>query len=217
MSLFYGDTTQSLNNRDSFLLSLGLDYRDLVCAKQIHSGGVKYVKEDDRGRGALNYDACVPDTDAFITDKKNLPLAIFTADCLSIFLFDPKTPAIGLVHAGWQSTRERIVANTLQLMKKEFGCHTEDIYIGFGPAIRSCCYEVGGEFKDIFSDEIIQKNNKYYLDLAKANKKQFLDSGARHDNIFDPQICTFCGKEEFFSFRRQGKGCGRSMSVIMLK
>jgi len=217
MSLFYGDTKDSLNNRKYFLEDLGIDYRDLVCAKQIHSGNIRYVKEIDKGRGALSYEDSVPDTDAFITDRKFVPLAVFTADCLSIFLYDPRKPAIGLVHAGWRSTKEQIARRALALMQEEFSSRPLDMYAAFGPAIRSCCYEVGREFEDFFPGDVIKKENNYYLDLLSLNKKQLLDSGLSLDKIFDPQICTSCSNNGFFSFRREGKSCGRIMSVAMLK
>jgi YfiH family protein len=217
MSLFYGDTAESLDNRKNFLKPLGIDYRSLVCAKQIHANNIRHVKEKDKGRGALSYDTAIPDTDAFITDRKNLPLAIFTADCLSIFLYDPKTPAIGLVHAGWRSSKDHIAAGVLESMREKFSSRSKNIRVGFGPAIRSCCYEVGRDFRDYFSDGLIRKGSNYYLDLVGVNKKELLDCGVDEKNIFDPEICTSCSGADFFSFRRQGNACGRMMSVAMLK
>lgn len=217
MSLFYGDTSDSLHNRKNFLQDLGIDYRDLVCAKQIHSGNIRYVKEIDKGRGSLLYEDSVPDTDAFITDRKLLPLAVFSADCLSIFLYDPRKPAIGLVHAGWGSTKEQIARRTIALMQEEFSSRPADLYAAFGPAIRSCCYEVGREFEDFFPGNVIKKDDSYYLDLVSANKKQLLDSGLSAERISDQQLCTSCSNEDFFSYRREGKDCGRIMSVAMLR
>jgi len=86
MSLFYGDTEGALIHRRRFLEPLGMDYRDLACAGQIHSDRIQYVTEQDKGKGASSHEASIADTDALITDKKDLPLAIFTADCLSVFL-----------------------------------------------------------------------------------------------------------------------------------
>ena len=217
MSLFYGDTANSLENRKNFLQELDIDYRDLVCAKQIHASKVKYVQGPDKGKGALSYDNSIPDTDALITDEPGLPLAIFTADCLSIFLYDPETPAIGLVHAGWRSTKEKIVAGALQAMKKRFSTRIKDIYVGFGPAIRECCYEVSVEFAVFFPQCLVKREGRYYLDLAAINKKQVLGLGVREENIFDAGICTSCRRQDFYSFRKEGIGCGRLMSVIMLK
>lgn len=217
MSLFYGNTRESLGNRKGFLSTLGIDYRDLVCAKQIHSSCARYVEEEDRGKGALSYDSSIADTDALVTDKRNLPLAVFTADCLSIFLYDLATPAIGLIHAGWRSAKENITAKAIQLMQKKFNTKTLDLYVGFGPVIRNCCYEVSQDFNDFFPRDIIERNNRYYLDLVQINKRQVLDSGVKKSNIFDSKICSYCRNDDFFSYRKEGKACGRIISVIMLK
>lgn len=217
LSLYYGDTLNSLDNRKNFLGALGLSYLDLVCAKQVHSSRISCVKEEDRGRGSLSYDTSVPETDAFITDKKNLPLAIFTADCLSVLIYDYKTPAIGLVHAGWRSTKENITLKAIRLMQEKFNSHPDALYVGLGPSIRSCCYEVGEDLKQLFTCGVTRKDGRYYLDLTDINKKQVLDSGVKEDNIVDSGICTSCRNEEFFSYRKEGKSCGRLMSVAMLK
>lgn len=217
MSLFCGDTTEVLNSRRAFLEGLGIDYRTLVCAKQIHRCRIRYVTEEDKGKGALSYDTAVADTDALITDKRNLPLAIFTADCPSIFLYDPITPAIGLVHAGWQGTHRRITPKTVQLMQKKFSTHPQNLYVGFGPAIRGCCYEVGREFRSLFACGLMERDNHFYLDLVQLNKIQLLKLGVKDTNISDSGICTSCKNKEFFSYRKMGNGCGRIMSVIMLR
>lgn len=228
MSLVYGDTKDAVKNRKNFLSILGIDYQDLVCPRQVHSSQIRYVKEEDKGKGALSDDSSIADTDALITDKRRLPLAIFTADCLPIFLYDSQRPAIGLIHAGWRSSQEDIVTKAVQLMKDKFNTLTKDLYVGFGPAIRVCCYEVNKEFDDLFTPldnshltgftyGLIKKNNRYYLDLVEINKKQILDLGLRQTNIFDSQLCTSCHNEEFFSYRKEGKACGRIMSVVMLR
>jgi YfiH family protein len=218
MSLLYADTRKLLSNRKIFLTSLGIDYQHLVCAKQIHSCNVRYAKDEDKGKGALTYASALADTDALITDKRNIPLAVFTADCLSIFLYDPKTAAIGLAHAGWRSSRKKIIAKTIKLMQEEFNTQIENIHLGFGPAIRQCCYEVGADFKDFSPAEfLIKRNGHFYLDLIGLNKKQALDLGVLEGNISDCGICTSCRNREFFSFRKEGNACGRMISVIMLK
>jgi hypothetical protein len=217
MSLVYGDTTDSLENRRNFLKKLGIDYQDLVCAKQVHGGRTAYVRETERGKGALSFENALEDVDALITDKRNLPLAVFTADCLTIFLYDPVGVSIGIIHAGWRSTRENIAAKTIQLMQKKFNTETRTLYVGFGPAIRCCCYEVQEELIRYFPDNFLKRDGHYYLDLVGINKRQLLDLGIKDINISDSKICTSCQNKEFFSYRREGKNCGRMMSVIMLK
>jgi len=217
MSLFYAETNESLSNRKNFLEGLGIDYRDLVCAKQVHGSCIIRVKEEDRGKGALSYDNSIPDTDALVTKERGLPLAVFTADCLSIFLYDSKTPAIGLVHAGWRSTKENITSKTIQLMQESFNTQAWRLHIGFGPAIRQCCYEVGKDFPSFSSEGLIKRNDRYYLDLVGINKNEALDSGVIEENIIDLGLCTSCSNEDFFSYRREGEVCGRMISVIMLR
>ena len=217
MSLYYGDTKDALTNRNNFLSRLGIDYHSLVCAKQVHASNVMRVSEPDKGRGSVSYEDSIFDTDGLITDKKNLPLAIFTADCLSVFLYDPKTPAFGLLHAGWRSSKENIVGKAIKLMQKEFNTQPESIYAAFGPAIRSCCYQVGSDFDSLFDRNLIKRGESYYFDLVGFNKMSLLHSGLKERNIFDPQLCTSCRNSHFFSFRKEGKNCGRLMSVMVLR
>jgi hypothetical protein len=217
MSLFFGDTKESLENRRNFLGELGISPLGLVCAKQVHGTNIRYVVEEDRGKGALSYESSLADIDALITDKKNLALAIFTADCLPIFLLAPQQPAIALVHCGWRSSKYNLVAKTIKMMQENFNIRPQDLRVAFGPAIKECCYEVGEELRDFFAGDLMERNGRHYLDLSGINKKQILSLGVKETNIFDSKICTSCRNQEFFSFRLEGKGCGRMMSVAMLK
>lgn len=216
-SLFHGDVRDALANRKDFLSLLQIDYRDLVCAKQVHGSNVEYVREADKGRGALDYNDALAGTDALITDQIGVPLAIFTADCLSIFIYSPMAHAIAMVHAGWKGTKEDISGKTVKAMVKEFGLGPETLRVSFGPAIRSCCYEVGEEFRGYFPGAVAQNSGRYYLDLAAVNRKQLLESGVEAENISDSGICTSCRNKEFFSYRKEKEAAGRMISVIMLK
>jgi YfiH family protein len=217
MSLNYGQAENSPESRRHFLAELGINYRSIVCAKQVHGCRIRRARSQDAGKGALSYDTAIADTDALITDEKNLALAVFIADCLSVFLYDAKHQAIGLVHAGWRGSQENILAKSLKAMENEFATQGKDIYAAFGPAIRSCCYEVGEEFKQNFPAGLIEENGRLFLDLVQTNRKQLLDFGASEANIFDCGICTCCQNQDYFSFRKEGASCGRMISVMMLK
>lgn len=217
MSLNYGQTENSLANRRDFMEGLGIDCRSLVCAKQVHGCHIEYADLKDAGRGAVSQESAFDNTDALITDKKNVPLVIFTADCLPVFLFAPRINAIGLIHAGRRSTRENIAVKTIQFMQEKFSCDAKEFYASFGPAIRSCCYEVGHDLKNEFPENYLEKNARYYLDLIRINREQILSSGVKEKNIYDSGICTSCRNSDFFSYRKEGSGCGRMVSLIMLK
>ncbi|MBU1998630.1 MAG: peptidoglycan editing factor PgeF [Candidatus Omnitrophota bacterium] len=217
MSFSYGDIQGSLSNRKVFLGRLGIDCRDLVCARQVHSGIVRQVSVKDKGCGAQDYGSSIKDTDAFITDEKNVPLAIFTADCFPVFIYDSKSRSIGLAHAGWRGCRDRIVVNTILLMRKVFKSLPEDIYIAFGPGIGSCCYQIGRECADYFPNDVKKMDGLYYLDLIGANLRQLKELGIDETHIYDSGICTYCRNNSFFSYRKEGQEAGRMMSIMMLK
>src|SRR3989338_1511960 len=83
----------------------GIDIPRVFWRKQVHGDDVLIAGKEACARGC-------PDADAFITDRKNVPIAIRTADCVPVFIYDPLRRVIGLVHAGWKGTRQRIAAKT---------------------------------------------------------------------------------------------------------
>jgi hypothetical protein len=216
MSLSFGDTQDALENRKKFLSGLGIDYRDLITAKQVHGKNVEYVTQKNKGMGALDYASSVMDTDGFITDQRGVPIAILTADCLSVFIYDPKLPAIAILHAGWRSTEKNIAQAGVSRMREKFGSQPQELRVGFGPSIRACCFEVEKDFKSNFSFGLLKRDGRVFMDIALINQRQLVDCGIREENIFDPKLCTF-SDNGFFSFRKEAKAAGRMISVIMLK
>lgn len=183
----------------------------VVNIRQVHGKGIvvataeKYKKDDS-----------IPQADAIVTKDADVPIAVRTADCLPIFIFDPKQKAIGIVHAGWRSSQKRIAEETLKKMKAKFKTRPEDVKVAFGPALQNCCYEVTEEFLDYFPKEIKRQGEKFYLDLNLANRHQLIGAGVLPRNIFDCKACTFCGKN-YFSYRKNKEKAGRMLSLIMLK
>jgi len=216
MSLSFGDTQDALENRKKFLSGLGINYRDLITAKQVHGKNVEYVTQKNKGMGALDYENSVIDTDGFITDQRGVPIAILTADCLSVFIYDPKRPAIAILHAGWRSTEQNIAQAGISQMGEKFGSQPKELLVGFGPSIRACCFEVEKDFKSNFAFGLFKRDGRIFMDIALINQRQLVDCGVREENIFDPKLCTF-SDSDFFSFRKEAQAAGRMISVIMLK
>ncbi len=186
-------------------------YQRLVNIHQVHGDFVWAIEKEDLDQ--LNG---AQEADGVITHVVDVLIAVRTADCLSIFIYDPKRKCLGLVHAGWRGTHKQIIMKALQAMKEHWGCSLGDLLIAFGPCIRKCCYQVGGEFKDYFPQDIEKHAGKYYLDLLLVNKKQLIQQGVKSSAIYDCQICTCCDKR-FFSFRREKEAAGRQISLMILK
>lgn len=217
MSLCYGDTRGSLENRKKFLASAGIDYRDLICAQQTHGKNVAYVTGENKGRGALDYSSSFADTDGFVTDDRGVPVAVLSADCLPVFIYDFVRPAVAVLHAGWKSTEKNICAEGVRMMQERFSSRAKDLLVGFGPAIRSCCFEVERGFKSNFPFGLIERSGRVFMDIVLINRRQLIDCGVKEENIADSGICTYSDNENFFSFRKEAQACGRLVSVVMLK
>lgn len=202
-----------------------LDLDSFTAAKQVHGANVCQVTEAERGRGALTHKDAISSTDALVTDMPGVPIGIFTADCVPVFLYDPVKMAVGLAHAGWRGTMQSIVRKTVEKMRAEFGSDAADMWAAIGPSIGQCCYEVGPDVFDGFNnsfnyaDSLFRETSeqKWHLDLWLANRRQMTDCGIKDERIIESRICSACNSDEFFSARKHGVGAGRTLSVMAIK
>ncbi len=187
----------------------GVDIAQVFWRKQVHEDQVLVAQGGAR--------ACqgFVEADAYITREKNLPIAIRTADCVPVFIYDPAHQAIGLAHAGWKGTYKMIAAKTVRKMKEVFQSRPQDLKVFLGPCIRECCYEVGKEFRDVLPGHVKEQEGRLYADVAGANRDQLLKEGILRENIQDSGSCTYCDKN-YFSYRRDGAQAGRMISLMML-
>ncbi len=205
-------TANVLENRRRFAAALHVDPERLVVPKQVHGGNVTRVTAADAGRGALSYTGGVPDTDALITNDPGVTLALHFADCVCIFLLDPANRAIGVAHAGWRGTAAGIVTNTVEAMAREFGTKPADLVAAIAPAISRCCYEVGPDvarqfFRVFPYDDRVMKlssTDRWRVDLKTANLILLERAGLDPHSVAVSDACTCCGRDEFFSHRRDG-------------
>jgi YfiH family protein len=188
----------------------GVELSQVFWRKQVHGDNIVAA------RGGVVASQGCPDADAYITDEKNLPIAIRTADCVPVFIFDPYRRVIGLAHAGWKGTTKMIAAKTVQRMQDKYASQLSNLKIVLGPSIRECCYQVGTEFRDYFPAYVQERGGFLYADVISANRDQLLQAGVRPENILDSGTCTCCNKS-YFSFRRDGIKAGRMISLMMLK
>jgi polyphenol oxidase len=224
-------------NKRKFQAALGASELTLVSLHQIHSDVVRSFD----GAPAKQCKA-----DASATNRAGLLLGVRTADCAPVLVVDPKKRVVAAIHAGWRGTLQRIVNKTIGQMQMEFGCRPEDLLAAMGPTIGGCCYEVGTEVASAFAakfsnaaeffDELRTGDepnplqwlnmmppghqpppNKVLLDLKKANRAQLLESGLREENIFVSGLCTACDIDRLFSYRKEGAGSGRLMSVVGIR
>ena len=162
--------------------------------------------------------------DAIITDQKKLPIAVLTADCVPLLLYDQKRDIIAAVHAGWRGAVKEIVKKVITFMIKK-GCQKKNIIAAIGPCISQNNYNV----KENFQKKFIKKNkdnkiffkkkkNVIYFDLLNFVKSQL--KSIKITNIDTINTDTYDKKNNLFSARRSLRlkhdDYGRNISIIMI-
>ncbi len=214
-----GDDKESvLKNYRAVASDLDLTYENMVLSRQTHTDNIRIVTKEDRGKG-LTRASDIFDTDALITNEKNTPLVVFSADCIPILLAEKNERAIGAVHAGWRGTVMKIPKKAVELMKSEYGAEPKNIFAAIGAGIGKCCFEVGEEVASEFEAEFVcrRQGEKPTVDLWAANFKALLEAGVLPENIELANICTKCSADEFYSYRAMGERTGRLGALIELK
>ena len=105
-------------NRMDLGKAAGFEVSRMVCARQIHSDHITVVKAEDGGKGALDKESRLPDTDGMITDAPGVCLLVLSADCVPVLLYDPVKRVIGAVHAGWRGTVAGIAGKAVAGMQQ---------------------------------------------------------------------------------------------------
>ena len=191
--------------------------KNIFLLNQMHSNKLVYIDN--------NYKLTKkPKADAVITNQKNLPVAVLTADCVPILIYDNKKRIVAAIHAGWKGAFKGIIDKVIKFIVKK-GCSLKNITAVIGPSISVKNYEV----KDDFMKKFIKKdkkslkyfkieNNKLYFDLSQYVYSQILQNKIK--NIDTIKLDTFDIKNKFFSARRalslKQNDYGRNISIIML-
>jgi copper oxidase (laccase) domain-containing protein len=97
-------------------------------------------------------------------------------------------------------------------------------YFYLGPAIEKKCYQVGEDVRLLFRDNPYTKNiftsrrgGKYLMDLKAGLTMSMLNAGIATTQIKDCGLCTFCLKDHFPSYRRDGKTGKRIYNFLSLR
>lgn len=192
----------------AFLTSLDLSPDEVAFMDQVHEARVADALEPGV------YTA----TDAIVTDRPGLALAVRVADCLPIVLYAPAENVLGAVHAGWRGTAEHLAARTLDHMASTYAVDPAGVFAVIGPSAHVCCYEVDDTVARLFPASVVARsgNGILKLDMPAATIQQLTDAGVPRDHIEIDPLCTICNPSLFHSHRRDGKRSGRMLSVACM-
>jgi len=161
--------------------------------------------------------------DAILTDIAGITLFMRFADCVPILLYDPIHQVIGIVHAGWMGTTNKIVSEVVNVMHQHYSCRPADLIAGIGPSIAEHHYTIGddvvGHVKDAFGQDsaglLSYQNGEVKLDLWEANRLILRNAGVSHIEISG--LCTMCHLEDWYSHRGENGKTGRFGVLFTLK
>ncbi|HPG29222.1 MAG TPA: peptidoglycan editing factor PgeF [bacterium] len=223
-----GDSKNSvIKNRTVLANQLHINPLNMAFMNQTHSSNIKFISEKDcspaDGMGFYGIESAFDDTDALITNNKNILLCVMTADCCPVLIFDGYNNTAAAIHGGWKGTADRITETVLKKMDVLFKTVKYDKLKAFlGPCICSECYEVDSGFiknielnyRDLI-DYLAKKNGCYYFDIKKIIIDGLKKFGVGESNIIDSEICSFESSEEYYSYRKN-KITGRFVSFIKI-
>ena len=186
---------------------------------QVH--GKKIISTND----ARPLDAAHQKADGILTNQKNITLFMRFGDCVPIYFYDPIKRVIGISHAGWQGTAEKIVQETVKTMQTNYGSHPVDILAGIGPSICGKHYEFSGQalefvqesLKDEAKDILFEKEGKTHFDLWRANYLLLIQAGLKHEHIQISGVCTAENLDDWYSHRAERGKTGRFGALLGLK
>ena len=191
--------------------------KKIVLLSQVHSSKFYYIGKNMK----LNNKFV---GDALITDKKNIPIAVLTADCAPILIYESKIKIVAAIHAGWRGAYKDIIKKVVKFMIKK-GCSPKNITAAIGPCISYNNYEV----RENFIKKFIKKNKKNVIFFKKTKNKNYFDLNKyiyfklKSLNIKKIDVInkdTFNPKNNFFSARRSisclENDYGRNISIIMI-
>lgn len=216
LALHVGDNSQTVEKNRSALAQHCGWQKTPQWLEQIH--GVKVLKAQD--------DGMVRTADGSFSRDKSQPCVVLTADCLPVLLCCTAGNEVAAVHAGWRSLARGIIPRAVS----KFSAPPADVMAWLGPAIGPEHFEVGVDvleafFKHAQSDahtdaiaEAMRPGSKamhFYADLYALARASLHACGVTQ--IYGGDFCTYRDREQFYSYRRDGKNTGRMATAIWIK
>lgn len=206
-----GDAPEAVRaNRALVCEALGVDAVEVRMLHQVHGAAVRRADAaDDRGRflGELRG---WPEADALLSETPGQALAVLGADCLPVLLWRRDRPAVAAAHAGWRGLMAGVVERAVAALGEP-----GRVGAAVGPGIGPCCYPVSAEVRDRFGARFgAGVVAAPAVDLAAAARAALVAAGVPASAVQIVEACTFCERDRFFSYRRDGEASGRQAGIV---
>jgi len=186
---------------------LGTKREQMVFSRQVHGDIVRIVDQADYFKDISSLFA---EGDGLITTEPDVTLAVFTADCIPILLWDAHAGAVSAIHAGWRSTVLDITGKAVDKLCTLAASDPKYIRAAIGPGIGGCCFETGAEVPEAARKVLGHEaeacitgrdGDKSMVDLKELNRRLLIRAGLSPDHISVSDTCTMCNPHLFWSHR----------------
>lgn len=210
------EPAQVYANRERLYLQANLPNQPLWLT-QVHGAEVLDADQQDLGSEAQRR------VDAAVTTRPDRVLAILTADCLPVIMWNEAGTIIAAAHAGWRGLAAGVLENTWAVMQnKRVNCTRFHAWIG--PAISQDCFEVGQEVYEEFvnAEQALTRffkpgaiSGKWYADLSGIAEFKLKQLSLGSMQVHQSRACTYSEARHYYSYRRSAL-TGRQASVAYL-
>ena len=187
-----GDRDFALKNlaprHDSIISGTFPEIRTRHHAEQIHGNGIALISAHSSEKIVIH-----PGVDGLVTNLPGELLAIYVADCAAIYLADPVTKSIALLHSGKNGTVRNILGKAVETMDRTYGTKPSDLVGFLSPCIRPPDYEI---------------------DFAASIREQAAALGIR--NFQDSCENTASDLTRHYSYRLEKGQTGRMLALLSL-
>jgi YfiH family protein len=197
-------TDAVVENRRRLAGALALDPEQVPIGLQVHGAELAAHRVPQSPSPFAEPGSELPSVDGHVVTEPGLAPLVFVADCLPVALSGPGGAAI--LHCGWRGLAAGILAAGAEAVRASAAA--------IGPGIGPCCYEVGEEVLETFSElgEGIAQGR--LLDLSEVARRLLRRAGV--DRVSSAGLCTSCEAELFFSHRRDRGVTGRQAGLVWL-
>ncbi len=148
--------------------------------------------------------------DGHATDSPGILLTISVADCIPVYMADPRSGSVALVHAGWRGTAGGILGVGAKILAEVAKSPMSNVVIHCGIGICGACYEVGSEVANALG-ESVPDGTKTRVDLRSHLAEQARGLGIRE--ISSSPLCT-AHDTGLHSHRGSGGKPGRMVAYL---
>jgi copper oxidase (laccase) domain-containing protein len=223
MSFRFGEETEVVKNRQTFIKQLPTPGEQYICMRCDHGEKIIVVNNDTHERHVnAQTQANMLEAEVLVTQTPHLTLMLLTADCLPTAFYDPVTNTIALAHFSRTTIAAGLPTRTIHFLTHTFDINPSNLLVYVGPHIQveSYCFSKPlSEVKPLIAPHLVEHNESICIDLPAAHSAQLIGAGVPKKNIHYSSIDTNASPDHFSHFahtRHEQKPPGRLATILQL-